>query len=87
MEQTLREHLRQTAAVFETFTGVTPKTVGKRAINDNTYFDRVVDGGQGFTIGTYDRVMRWLSENWPAGADWPVGVPRPANVAAVPSAA
>jgi hypothetical protein len=86
MEQTLRQHLRTCTALFQAHSGVTPKTVCKRALNDNTFFDRVVDGGQGFTVGTYDRVIRWLSENWPAGVDWPSDVPRPAvPVAKAPS--
>lgn len=84
MEQTLRQHLRTCTALFQAHAGITPKTVCKRALNDNTFFDRVVENGQGFTVGTYDRVIRWLSENWPADLAWPSDVPRP-SVLAVPA--
>lgn len=34
---------------------------------------------QGGDIGTerFEAAMRWLSENWPEGAEWPASVPRP----------
>jgi hypothetical protein len=79
MEQTLRQHLRTCTALFQAHAGITPKTVCKRALNDNTFFDRVVENGQGFTVGTYDRVIRWLSDNWPSGVAWPSDVPRPVD--------
>jgi hypothetical protein len=77
MEELLRAHLRELMAVFHAKIGVTPKTVCKRALNDNTFYDRVVERGQGFTVGTYDRVVGWLWSNWPQGADWPSHVPPP----------
>jgi len=76
MEETLRAHLFECAALFEEATGITPATVGKRALNDNTYFARI-SSGQGFTIRTYDRVMEWMSANWPEDVAWPTDVPRP----------
>jgi len=78
MEETLRHHLLKCAALFEEATGVTPATVGKRALNDNTYFARIATG-QGFTIRTYDKVMEWLSDNWPEKVVWPADVPRPTS--------
>lgn len=78
MEETLRAHLFECAALFEEATGITPATVGKRALNDNTYFARI-SSGQGFTIRTYDKVMEWLSANWPDGVVWPSDVPRPST--------
>lgn len=77
MEDELRHHLAVCAAAFETATGITPATVGKRALNDNTFFARVATG-QGFTVRTYDRVMGWLSGEWPADKPWPDSVARPA---------
>jgi hypothetical protein len=77
MEETLRLHLATCVAAFERLTGITPQSVGKRALNDNTFFRRVVDQGQGFTVKTYDEVMRWFDENWPEDTDWPGDVPRP----------
>jgi len=79
MEETLRAHLFECAALFEEATGITPATVGKRALNDNTYFARI-SSGQGFTIRTYDKVMEWLSANWPDDVAWPKDVPRPSTL-------
>ena len=87
MEQTLRQHLRTCTALFQAQTGITPKTVCKRALNDNTFFDRVIVGGQGFTVGTYDRVICWLSEQWPVEIIWPADVPRPLPATAEEAAA
>lgn len=79
MEETLRHHLLKCAALFEEATDITPATVGKRALNDNTYFARIATG-QGFTIRTYDKVMEWLSDNWPDDkVEWPADIPRPSG--------
>lgn len=50
--------------------------IGKAALNDNSFFSRIEAGG-GFTVRTYDRVVSWCAENWPAGVAWPAGVRRP----------
>jgi hypothetical protein len=76
MEETLRHHLFLCVRAFERATDTTPATVGKRALNDNTFFARISEG-QGFTVRTFDRVMEWLSANWPHDAEWPEGVERP----------
>lgn len=77
MEETLRQNLRATTAAFHAATGVSPRTISKRALNDNTFYERVVTKCQGFTVASYDRVIRWLWSNWPQGADWPSHVPPP----------
>jgi len=78
MEETLRTHLFECAALFEKATGVTPATIGKRALNDNTFFARISEG-QGFTVRTFDRVMEWLSANWPRDVKWPEYIDRPSS--------
>lgn len=77
MEEILRQHLALCAAAYQRAAGVTPASIGKRALNDNTFFARCVEGASGFTIRTYDRVLAWLSENWPDDTEWPPQVPRP----------
>lgn len=82
MEDELRQHLATCAAAFAAATGITPATIGKRALNDNTFFARIAEG-QGFTVRTYDRVVAWMSAEWPADAVWPEHIARPrAEVAA-----
>ena len=76
MEETLRLHLRLCAEAFERATGASAATIGKRALNDNTFFQRTA-GGQNFTVRTYDRLLSWFDEHWPEGVEWPEGVPRP----------
>jgi hypothetical protein len=34
--------------------------------------------GADLTTRQAERAMQWFSANWPAGVDWPEGVPRPA---------
>jgi hypothetical protein len=76
MEETLRASLIAAGALFEDKTGVSVATVGKRALNDNTFFSRLA-AGSGFTIATFDRVVGWLSDNWPGDLSWPKDLPRP----------
>lgn len=70
MEETLRQHLLMTARAFEASTGVSLASIGKRSLNDNTFFSRL-GADQGFTVKTYDRVMGWLREHWPDGVELP----------------
>lgn len=77
MEEILRQQLIAAAQAFEAASGMTMPTIGRRALNDNTLLARLA-AGQGFTVKTYDRLMSWLSQNWPDGTEWPESVPRPA---------
>jgi hypothetical protein len=77
MEDTLRTHLLDLTRAFGEATGASAATVGKRAVNDNTVLARIAAGDMGFNIRTYDRLVRWFSDNWPENAEWPVAVMRP----------
>lgn len=76
MEHELRTQLLAVASGYSDATGATLATIGKRALNDNRFFQRIEDG-HGFTVKTFDRVVGWLSANWPAGLAWPDEVSRP----------
>jgi len=76
MEKQLRTHLIRLASLFEGHTGTSPASVGKFALNDNTFFHRMVSG-KGFTVRTFDRVVTWFSDHWPAGLPWPDDFERP----------
>lgn len=84
MEETLRHQLAQCLTAYEGLTGVKPSTVSRRAVNDARFVDRVL-AGEGFTVRTYDKVIQWLSDNWPTAAKWPVDVPRPKPQPAEPA--
>ena len=77
MEETLRNHLLDLARRFEAATEVTLSSIGKRALNDNTVFARIEAAKIGFGIRTYDRLVKWFSDNWPKDAEWPEDVERP----------
>lgn len=77
MEETLRSQLLTLAADFQTATGITPLTVGKRALNDNTFFGRLAERERSFNVRTFDRVVEWMSANWPDGTPWPAEIERP----------
>lgn len=77
MEHELRQFLLRLAAAFTGATGRSSKTIGKKALNDNKFYPRI-ERGDGFSVKTYDRVVQWLSDNWPREAIWPREIPRPA---------
>lgn len=76
MEQTLRENLLDLAASYKDAAGASYASMGQGALNDNTFFSRI-QAGKGFTVGTFDRVVAWFSDNWPADLAWPEGIERP----------
>ncbi|MCX5570594.1 hypothetical protein [Kaistia nematophila] len=76
MEESLRHSLLALAAAFEAATDISPATVGKRALNDNTFFHRLRDG-RGFNVRTYDRLVAWFADEWPEHGAWPDDVERP----------
>ncbi|MGE8105172.1 hypothetical protein ACQKP1_15945 [Allorhizobium sp. NPDC080224] len=51
-------------------------TVGRRAKKDPNFFNRLADHENTFTARTFDEVMRWCSDNWPAGKQMPFGLMR-----------
>lgn len=36
-----------------------------------------IAAGGDLKTGTYEKALQWLSDNWPDGAEWPVGIERP----------
>lgn len=73
---TLREQL---IAAFETF--VSHSRMGQRRLSTILFgsgvrFDQILAGSD-FSTGTFERAMKWLSDNWPENAAWPQGVDRP----------
>lgn len=78
MEEILRAQLATCCAAYIAVAGGSREKIGDLALNDNTFFRRVIDEQRGFTVRTYDRVIGWLAANWPPEATWPPEVPRPA---------
>lgn len=78
MEQVLRDHLLKCASAFAAATGASLAAIGKKMLNDNTFFPRISRGG-GFTVRTYDRALHWFASHWPEGVAWPGDVPNVAR--------
>lgn len=76
MEETLRTHLIVLADAFHAATGMSRQSIGKAALRDNTFFKRLNDG-DGFTVKTYDKLVKWFAAAWPAGTIWPPEIERP----------
>ena len=43
---------------------------------------KMLRSGSDVGVRTLARAVRWLSDNWPAGAEWPEDVARPVNAEA-----
>lgn len=50
--------------------------ISTRVFGDGKTFTRIETGGD-LTTGNFERAMRWFSENWPEGAEWPEAIDRP----------
>ena len=77
MESELRLKLMACASAYASARSVSIATIGRLAAGDCRFFDRLDDAEKTFTARKYDDVIRWFSDNWPAGTDWPVEVERP----------
>lgn len=78
MENTLRAAVVKLSLKYGEATDTSLATISKRSLNDTTFFTRL-DNGRGFNIRTYDRVIRWLSDNWPEALEWPAEIERPSG--------
>ncbi|RUS64909.1 hypothetical protein EGN72_02640 [Pseudorhodobacter sp. E13] len=53
-------------------------TVAARVGVHSRFFERLA-GSSGCRVDTYNAVMGWFDENWPADLAWPEAVPRPST--------
>lgn len=81
METQLANHLMALSEAFCTARELEETTVGRHCAADSRFFTRIREG-KTFTAKKYDEVVSWFSLNWPIGAAWPQGVPRPVAEAA-----
>ena len=70
LEKALREHLNVIANQYYELTGWTPSHIGAHALGDATFFRRL-NQGAGFTVATYDRLIKWSVKQWPDGYRFP----------------
>ncbi|KQT03188.1 MULTISPECIES: hypothetical protein [unclassified Rhizobium] len=72
MENELRKILLTTASEFASVERCAISTVSRRVKNDATFFTRIADKSKSFTARTFDEVMLWFAENWPADQQRPL---------------
>jgi hypothetical protein len=54
-------------------------TVSWRVFGDTKKL-AAMEAGADIQVRRLEKAMRWFSENWPEGAEWPAGVARPERV-------
>lgn len=75
------DHLLAVAKVYAQAEGIEMQTVSSRAFGDGKKLGAIEDGSD-IQVRRFEKTMQWFSDNWPAVAEWPLGVPRPAPVLA-----
>lgn len=73
---TLRDQLITTFTAYCTAVGRSEARVSTLLWGSGGRWSRLLADGD-VTTGLWERSMRWLSDHWPQGADWPAGVARP----------
>lgn len=76
-EQTLRQNITVLASAYVEAEHTSLTAISKAAGVDDSWFRRVINKGEGFTVRSYDKAMAYLAATWPEGLAWPVNIPRP----------
>jgi hypothetical protein len=74
---TLRDQLVRVATAYCAAMRLSQARVSTLVFGDGKKLDSLVDGRADLATGTYERAMKWFSENWPEHTDWPVESDRP----------
>lgn len=76
LSMNLKQKLLAVADAHHAATGRSHARIATIVTNRSGFF-RDIRGGGECTLGTYEKVMSWFSDNWPTGLEWPDGVDRP----------
>lgn len=77
IKSTLARHLVVTADAYCAATGESRNSVSKRLLRRGGQLNALAAGRRDVRGETAETAMRWLSDNWPDGAEWPAEVDRP----------
>lgn len=80
------ENLLTLSRVYMQAEGVSITTLSHRMFNDGKKLS-AIESGSDIQSRRCERAVRWLSDNWPEKADWPLDVMRPVAASAVASTA
>lgn len=70
------DRLQTVVTAYAAAAGISIATASSRATGDGAKLSAVMKGAD-MTTRRFDDTMWWFSDNWPEGAPWPPGVPRP----------
>lgn len=76
---TLTHVIQEVIEQFTQSTDIPLGAVSSRALNEGKALRNFITGRQSMTVRRADRLLQWLSYNWPKGANWPETLPRPRN--------
>lgn len=76
MRDTLIRLARAYAAAKGRGDGLALSGISTKIFNDGKTLDRIAAGGD-LVTGSYERAIKWFSENWPEDLEWPSDVARP----------
>lgn len=63
-------------------TGNSRSSLAKALFGRGGHLDDLEAGNRDLSTATFERAVRWLSTNWPAGLAWPPAIDRPVAEAA-----
>jgi hypothetical protein len=76
IEAKLRAHMLTLIERYCHFMNMAPTTVCGWAQGDARFYTKLKDGELLFSAHSYDLVVANLADKWPAGLDWPDGIPK-----------
>lgn len=72
----LREQIICAADAYCKSSGLSRARLSTIILGGGHRLDKIAQDGD-LNTASFERAMRWLSENWPDSAEWPEGVERP----------
>jgi hypothetical protein len=70
------EALKLVTETFMKATGISGRAISERAGLNDKFVAHVLQL-RGLQTAKGDRLLAWLSENWPSDVEWPSGISRP----------
>lgn len=74
---TLTDHLLIVSDAYAAARKLSRSRVSTIVFGDGRKLDLMHEQGADIRTRRFEAAMRWFSNNWPEGADWPEAVPRP----------
>ena len=78
------DYLPRLIAQYARHKGLAVTTASRMAGGRYDICDRAASGR--ITLGRAARIVQWLSDHWPEGAEWPPDIPRPVPTPERPAA-